>query len=45
MGDRLLAKEDTEVSELIRNQFERDGIDVRLGHAAKEFAIEDGEKV
>ncbi|MGF2687492.1 FAD-dependent oxidoreductase [Marinobacter sp. DUT-3] len=45
MGDRLLVKEDVEVSELIRKQFERDGIDLRLNHAAKEFAIEDGEKV
>ncbi|MBW4935171.1 FAD-dependent oxidoreductase [Marinobacter sp. F4206] len=45
MGDRLLAKEDTEVSELVRNRFEQDGIDVRLAHAAREFAIENGEKV
>ncbi|MGM0768188.1 MAG: FAD-dependent oxidoreductase [Pseudomonadota bacterium] len=45
MGDRLLAKEDDDVSELIRAQFERDGIDLRLGHAAREFAVEDGEKV
>lgn len=45
MGDRLLAKEDDEVSELVKAQFEQDGIDVRLEHAAKEFALEDGEKV
>lgn len=45
MADRLLMKEDPDVSELILRQFEQDGIDVRLGHAAKEFAIEDGEKV
>lgn len=45
MGDRLLAKEDDDVSELIRAQFEKDGIDLRLGHAAREFAVEDGEKV
>ncbi|MFL1456766.1 FAD-dependent oxidoreductase [Marinobacter sp. GN3S48] len=45
MGDRLLLKEDAEVSEVIRKQFEQDGIDVRLGHTAKEFAVEDGEKV
>jgi pyruvate/2-oxoglutarate dehydrogenase complex dihydrolipoamide dehydrogenase (E3) component/uncharacterized membrane protein YdjX (TVP38/TMEM64 family) len=45
MGDRLLAKEDADVSEVVRAQFEKDGIDLRLGHAAKEFAIEDGEKV
>ena len=45
MGERLLAKEDVDVSDLIRQRFEADGIDLRLGHAAKEFAIEDGEKV
>lgn len=45
MAERLLIKEDPEVSELIRQQFEQDGIDLRLGHAAKEFALEDGEKV
>ena len=45
MADRLLMKEDPDVSELILRQFEQDGVDVRLGHAAKEFAIEDGEKV
>ncbi|MEQ9547051.1 MAG: FAD-dependent oxidoreductase [Marinobacter sp.] len=45
MGDRLLAKEDSDVSELIRKRFEQDGVDLRLSHAAKEFAVEDGEKV
>ncbi|MDK8462302.1 bifunctional TVP38/TMEM64 family protein/FAD-dependent oxidoreductase [Marinobacter sp. SS13-12] len=45
MGDRLLAKEDSDVSEVVRKQFEQDGIDLRLNHAAKEFTIEDGEKV
>ncbi|MBU2872774.1 FAD-dependent oxidoreductase [Marinobacter salexigens] len=45
MGDRLLAKEDSDVSELIKTQFESDGIDLRLEHAAREFAIEEGEKV
>ncbi|PCM44214.1 FAD-dependent oxidoreductase [Marinobacter sp. ANT_B65] len=44
-GDRLLAKEDSDVSELVKLQFEKDGIDLRLEHSAKEFAIEDGEKV
>lgn len=44
MGDRLLAKEDSDVSELVKTQFENDGVDLRLEHAAKEFAIEEGEK-
>ncbi|MEP6132540.1 FAD-dependent oxidoreductase, partial [Marinobacter sp.] len=45
MGERLLAKEDADVSEVIRKRFEQDGIDLRLNHAAKEFTIEDGENV
>src|SRR5690554_1566093 len=44
-GERLLAKEDADVSELVLKQFESDGIDVRLKHSAAEFRIEDGEKV
>lgn len=45
MADRLLVKEDADVSEAVRAQFEADGIDLRLSHAAKEFTVEDGEKV
>lgn len=44
-GERLLAKEDSDVSELVLKQFETDGIDVRLKHSAAEFRIENGEKV
>ncbi|HEA51838.1 hypothetical protein LCGC14_0588100 [marine sediment metagenome] len=45
MGDRLLAKEDDDVSALVKKQFEADGIDLRLNHAAAKFCMEDGEKV
>ena len=45
MGERLLAKEDEDVSELVLKQFQADGVDVRLKHAAAEFRIEEGEKV
>ncbi len=45
MGDRLLSKEDGDVADVVMEQFEQDGIDLRLNHAAKEFAIEDGGKV
>ena len=44
-GDRLLAREDDDVSAVVKAQFEADGIDVRLQHAAAEFRLEDGEKV
>jgi pyruvate/2-oxoglutarate dehydrogenase complex dihydrolipoamide dehydrogenase (E3) component/uncharacterized membrane protein YdjX (TVP38/TMEM64 family) len=45
MGDRLLAKEDPDVSELVLKQFQADGVDVRLKHSAAEFRMEDGERV
>lgn len=44
-GDRLLPREDVEVSEHILQAFRKDGVDVRLLHNAVKFAIEDGEKV
>ncbi|KMQ72990.1 FAD-dependent oxidoreductase [Marinobacter subterrani] len=45
MGERLLAKEDVDVSELVLKQFQADGVDVRLSHSAVEFRMEEGEKV
>lgn len=45
MADRLLAKEDADVSALVLEQFQREGIDVRLDHKAAEFRTEDGQKV
>ncbi|WP_166268734.1 FAD-dependent oxidoreductase [Marinobacter caseinilyticus] len=45
MFDRLLAKEDTDVSEFVLQAFKADGVEVLLSHKAAEFAIEDGEKV
>ncbi|MFV8572160.1 FAD-dependent oxidoreductase [Marinobacter sp. SBS5] len=44
-GDRLLAREDEDVSAVLKAQFEADGIDVRLEHSAAEFCLENGEKV
>lgn len=45
MADRLLVKEDVEVSEAVLHRFREDGIDVLLDHRAVEFAREAGEKV
>ena len=45
MAERLLLREDPEVSELLLDQFQREGIDVRLGHRAARFVIEASEKV
>ncbi len=45
MAQRLLIREDTEVSDRVAARFAKEGIDVRLEHTAKQFIIENGEKV
>ncbi len=45
MAPRILNREDPEVSEIVRRRFESEGITVLVGHQARRFAIEDGEKV
>lgn len=45
MGPRLLIREDPEVSERVLQRFQAEGIEVLLNHRAKEFLVEDGEKI
>ena len=45
MAPRLLMREDPEVSDLVAHQFETEGIAVLLNHRAKEFVVENGEKI
>jgi pyruvate/2-oxoglutarate dehydrogenase complex dihydrolipoamide dehydrogenase (E3) component/uncharacterized membrane protein YdjX (TVP38/TMEM64 family) len=45
MAERLMAREDAEVSELIAARFRSEGIRVMTGHKAKRFVIEGGEKL
>jgi len=45
MAPRLLIREDIEVSEAVATKFIKEGIDVRLEHTAKEFIVENGEKI
>jgi pyruvate/2-oxoglutarate dehydrogenase complex dihydrolipoamide dehydrogenase (E3) component len=45
MLPRILIREDPEVSALVRQRFEAEGIRVLTGHKAKQFLVEDGEKV
>ena len=40
MAPRLLPREDPEVSEMLRQRFVEEGVDVRLGHKAKAFVGE-----
>ena len=45
MLPRLLIREDVEVSEAVMAKFRQEGINVLVGHAAKGFIIENGEKI
>ena len=45
MLPRLLIREDPEVSTLVRERFESEGIRVLTGHKAKQFLVENGGKV
>ncbi|MBI2311737.1 MAG: FAD-dependent oxidoreductase [Betaproteobacteria bacterium] len=44
MLPRLLIREDPEVSDLVAARFREEGIDVRLGHTAKQFRVANGVK-
>ena len=45
MLPRILMREDPEISQMVAERFRAEGIDVRVGHRAKEFRVEDGEKL
>ncbi len=45
MAPRLLVREDPEVSEAVMARFKREGVDLRLEHTAREFIVENGEKI
>jgi len=45
MLPRILIREDPEVSEIVAGRFRAEGIDVLVGHKAKEVREENGEKV
>ena len=45
LADRLMGREDPDVSEVVMQRFKAEGIDVRTGHQARAFCIEDGEKI
>jgi pyruvate/2-oxoglutarate dehydrogenase complex dihydrolipoamide dehydrogenase (E3) component/uncharacterized membrane protein YdjX (TVP38/TMEM64 family) len=44
MAPRLLPREDPEFSQRVLERFRREGVDVRVGHTAREFLMEDGHK-
>jgi len=45
MLPRLLVREDPEVSAMIAERFREEGIDVRVGHKAKAFRVENGRRL
>ena len=45
MASRIMMREDPEVSEMVQRRFAAEGIAVLLNHRAKQFLIENGEKV
>jgi pyruvate/2-oxoglutarate dehydrogenase complex dihydrolipoamide dehydrogenase (E3) component/uncharacterized membrane protein YdjX (TVP38/TMEM64 family) len=45
MLPRIMIREDPEVSEALTRRFRNEGIEVLLGHKAKHFVIENGEKI
>jgi pyruvate/2-oxoglutarate dehydrogenase complex dihydrolipoamide dehydrogenase (E3) component/uncharacterized membrane protein YdjX (TVP38/TMEM64 family) len=45
MLPRIMIREDPEISDLVMRQFRKEGIDVLVGHKAKAFRVENGEKV
>jgi pyruvate/2-oxoglutarate dehydrogenase complex dihydrolipoamide dehydrogenase (E3) component len=44
MLPRILPREDPEVSEIVRRKFVEEGVQVLVGHRAKEFRLDDGRK-
>ena len=45
MLPRILPREDPEFSEMVAQRFRDEGVDVRTGHKAKQFLLENGQKV
>ena len=45
MLPRIMIREDPEISEMVLQQFRREGINVLVNHQAQRFALENGEKV
>ena len=45
MLPRIISREDPEVSETLTRRFRNESIDVLVGHKAKQFIVENGEKI
>ncbi len=45
MLERIMMREDPEISAMVSKQFQAEGVDVRVGHKAKKFIQRDGQKI
>jgi pyruvate/2-oxoglutarate dehydrogenase complex dihydrolipoamide dehydrogenase (E3) component/uncharacterized membrane protein YdjX (TVP38/TMEM64 family) len=45
MLPRIMIREDPELSDMVMQRFRKEGINVLVGHKAKEFRVENGEKI
>ncbi len=45
MAPRIMIREDPEFSAMVRKQFESEGVRVLTGHKAKEFIVDNGERI
>ena len=45
MAPRIMIREDAEISEMVAQRFRDEGVAVLVGHRAKQFMIEKGEKI
>jgi pyruvate/2-oxoglutarate dehydrogenase complex dihydrolipoamide dehydrogenase (E3) component/uncharacterized membrane protein YdjX (TVP38/TMEM64 family) len=45
MAPRIMIREDPEISEMVAQRFREEGVAVLVGHTAKQFVIEKGEKI
>jgi pyruvate/2-oxoglutarate dehydrogenase complex dihydrolipoamide dehydrogenase (E3) component len=45
MLPRIMIREDPEISEMVLARFRAEGLDVKLEHKAKQFLVENGEKI
>jgi pyruvate/2-oxoglutarate dehydrogenase complex dihydrolipoamide dehydrogenase (E3) component/uncharacterized membrane protein YdjX (TVP38/TMEM64 family) len=45
MLPRILARDDPEIADMVMKRFAAEGVDVRVGHKAKEFRLEEGRKL
>jgi pyruvate/2-oxoglutarate dehydrogenase complex dihydrolipoamide dehydrogenase (E3) component/uncharacterized membrane protein YdjX (TVP38/TMEM64 family) len=45
MLPRIMIREDAEISDLVLQQFRKEGVNVLVNHKAKQFVVENGEKI